>query len=184
MRKILVVVDMQNDFVTGALGTPEAQAMLPALLDYVEHFPGQIVFTLDTHGEDYLNSREGRQLPVVHCVKDTDGWKLVDPLQAFAQAHSCQIFCKKTFGSAELAQWLQTEHETDPIGEILLAGVCTDICVISNAMTIRSFLPEVPIGIVANCCAGVTPQRHQTALDAMESCQMQILSSNDSGASL
>ncbi len=175
MRKILVVVDMQNDFVTGALGSTQAQAILPSVLEYVKAFSGEVLFTMDTHDPDYLDSREGKKLPVIHCVKHTPGWELVPSLDAFVKEFDCPVFCKTTFGSTQLAQYLSGENEKEAIDEIQLIGVCTDICVISNALTLRSFLPETPISVVASCCAGVTPQSHQTALDAMAGCQVEIL---------
>ncbi len=175
MRKILVVVDMQNDFITGSLGSAQAQAILPAVLEYVQAFSGEVLFTKDTHDPDYLNSREGRRLPVIHCVDHTPGWELAPPLDAFVKDFSCPVFCKKTFGSTQLAQYLADENRKKTIDEIQLIGVCTDICVVSNALTLRSFLPETPISVVASCCAGVTPQSHQTALDAMAGCQIDIL---------
>ncbi len=175
MRKILIVVDMQNDFITGALGSAQAQAILPSVLEYVQNFSGEIVFTKDTHGTDYLSSREGKKLPVVHCVEHTPGWELVPSLDAFQKDFDYPVFCKKTFGSTELARYLSDENRKNVIDEIQLIGVCTDICVISNALTLRSFLPETPITVVSACCAGVTPQSHQTALDAMAGCQIDIL---------
>lgn len=175
MRKILIVVDMQNDFISGALGSDQAQEILPSVLEYVKGFSGEVLFTKDTHGPDYLDSREGKKLPVIHCVKHTPGWELVPSLDSFQKSFHCPVFCKETFGSTQLAQYLSGENEKEAIGEIQLVGVCTDICVISNALTLRSFLPETPISVVARCCAGVTPQSHQTALDAMAACQIDIL---------
>ena len=177
MRKILVVIDMQNDFITGSLGSVEAQKILPSVVKYAETFSGsgEILFTKDTHQPNYLNSREGKKLPVIHCVENTSGWELAAPLDAFQKKHGFPVFCKKTFGSTELAQYLFNENKKESIDEIQLVGVCTDICVISNALTLRSFLPETPICVVASCCAGVTPQSHQIALDAMAGCQIDIL---------
>ena len=175
MRKILVIIDMQNDFITGALGSEEAQKILPSVLQYAQNFSGEILFTKDTHQPNYLESREGKKLPIVHCVEKTLGWELAAPLEEFCKSQQCPVFCKETFGSIQLAQYLLTENEKEIIDEIQLIGVCTDICVISNAFTLRSFLPETPICVVASCCAGVTPQSHQTARDAMAGCQIDIL---------
>lgn len=175
MRRILVVIDMQNDFITGVLGSDEARKIVAPVSEYIQAFPGEVLFTKDTHYADYLDSREGKKLPVIHCVENTFGWQLTPPLENFQQSHQCPVFCKKTFGSTELARYLSEENNQEKIDEIQLIGVCTDICVISNALTLRAFLPETPIGVVASCCAGVTPQSHQTALDAMAACQIDIL---------
>ncbi|MDD3193553.1 MAG: cysteine hydrolase [Oscillospiraceae bacterium] len=175
MKKILVIIDMQNDFVTGPLGSEQAQKILPLILEYAKTFAGKILFTKDTHGSDYLNGREGKKLPVPHCIQCTPGWELALPLDSFQKETGSPVFCKPTFGSIQLAQALYAENEKDPIQEIQLVGVCTDICVISNALTLRSFLPETPIAVVASLCAGTSPQGHQNALDAMAGCQIDIL---------
>ena len=174
MNRCLVVVDMQKDFINGALGTPEAQAVLPAVTGRVESFDGTVVFTRDTHGPDYLQTQEGRLLPVAHCLKGTEGWQLERRLADYAAGHGCPIFDKPAFGSLELADYLRRSHRERPIDEIVLIGVCTDICVISNALLLKAALPEVPIAVEAACCAGVTPQRHQNALEAMAACQIAI----------
>lgn len=170
MRDVLVVVDMQRDFVNGALGTPEAVAILPAVVEKVKGFAGKVLFTRDTHGEDYLQSREGGLLPVEHCIRGTPGWELADELQPFAE----EIIDKPTFGSVELGERMRALNAQEQIGTITLIGVCTDICVISNAMLLRAFLPETPITIDAACCAGVTPESHDTALKALAACQFSI----------
>lgn len=172
MRKILIVVDMQNDFVAGALGTPEAQAIVPHVLKKAETFSGNIYFTRDTHGEDYLQTQEGRNLPVRHCIQDSDGWQVVRELRPAAA--KCKIFDKPAFGSTELMDFLYAENSETKIDEITLVGLCTDICVISNAMLLKARLPECVIKVDASCCAGVTPESHQTALDAMRACQIEI----------
>lgn len=173
MADVLIVVDMQNDFVDGALGTPEAQAILPAVAALVEGWQGPVLFTRDTHGEDYLSTQEGRNLPVPHCIRGTDGWQIVPALRAKAQG--CPVFDKPTFGSAALAHHLGRMHAEQPVGSITLVGLCTGICVISNALLAKAALPEVPVRVRADCCACVTPQSHQTALDAMRLCQVEIL---------
>lgn len=175
MDRYLIVIDMQHDFVDGALGTPEARAILPAVAELVETFPGTVLFTRDTHGEDYLNTQEGRLLPVPHCIRGTPGWELASPLDQFTRDHGCLIFDKPTFGSRALADHLEAVHRERPMGQVVLAGVCTDICVISNALAIKAALPEVPMAVLSSCCAGVTPERHQNALDAMAACQISIL---------
>ena len=170
MRDVLVVVDMQRDFVNGALGSAEAVAIVPAVVERVRGFAGKVLFTRDTHGEDYLQSREGGLLPVAHCIRGTPGWELIDELQPFAE----EIIDKPTFGSVTLGERMRELDAEEPIGTITLLGVCTDICVISNAMLLRAFLPETPIAIDAACCAGVTPESHATALKAMAACQFSI----------
>ena len=174
-NELLVVIDVQNDFVSGSLGTAEAQAMLPRLMDKVTHFAGQIVLTQDTHGCDYLQSNEGQHLPVEHCISGTPGWELVDPLKEFAQAHNLQIFCKPSFGSMDLAAYIKEQAASACIDSVELCGLCTDICVISNALLIKAQCPELPLKVDAACCAGVSPQLHQAALQVMHSCQVEVV---------
>ncbi len=171
MQDILVVVDMQKDFVDGALGTPEAVAIVPKVIERVKSFPGRVLYTRDNHAGDYLNSREGKLLPIIHCVPGSEGWQLIPELAAMAE----EIYDKPTFASPELGERLRSLNEEEPIGQLTIIGLCTDICVICIAMTLRGFLPEVPIAIDSSCCAGVTPEGHETALKAMANCQFQIL---------
>ena len=169
--KLLVVVDMQTDFVDGALGTPEAQAIIDNVVKKVTEAKEQgiqIVFTMDTHQADYLETMEGKNLPVEHCIKGTDGWKLIPQLRDLA-ADSI-ILEKPTFGSAALSH-LVAKNSFD---EIELIGLCTDICVISNALLVKAAVWETPISVDASCCAGVTPQSHNNALEAMKMCQIII----------
>ena len=173
--KVLIVVDMQNDFVDGALGTPEARAIVPNVCERIKGFDGVIAATFDTHQDDYLATQEGENLPVVHCLYGTPGWELNASVRAALTAHGAvQEFHKPTFGSVALAQWLDALHKEKPIDEVLLIGLCTDICVISNAMLIKAFLPEVQVTVDASCCAGVTPASHTNALEAMKMCQIQV----------
>lgn len=172
--KFLIVIDMQKDFIDGALGTPEAAAILPAVVQAVHSFEGTVLFTRDTHGPDYLQTQEGRNLPVPHCIRGSAGWQLAPQLQEYAAIHASQIFDKPTFGSRALADFLLEAHATESIEEITLAGLCTDICVISNALNLKAALPEVPISVIESCCAGVTPESHKTALRAMQMCQIII----------
>ena len=174
MNRVLIVIDMQRDFIDGALGTPEAQAILPAVVETVRSWDGPVLFTRDTHTEDYLNTQEGRHLPVVHCVRGTEGWQLAPELDGIARVRRCPVFDKPTFGSTALADWLTEAHRTQTVDELVLCGVCTDICVISNALGLKAALPEVPIRVLAGRCAGVTPERHENALRAMEACQIEI----------
>lgn len=174
-NRYLIVVDMQNDFVSGALGTDEAQAIVPQVVKKAEEFAGTVVFTLDTHGPDYLATQEGKNLPVEHCIRGTEGWELIGPLQKIQKERDALVFEKGTFGSRELASYLAGIHEKEPITSIELIGLCTDICVVSNALLIKAMLPEVPIFADAACCAGVTPETHEAALKTMECCQVTVL---------
>lgn len=173
MQKVLVIVDMQNDFVDGALGTAEARAIVPAVTELVRSWDGPVLFTRDTHGEDYLATQEGRNLPVPHCIEGTDGWQLIPALQPLAQGRP--VIDKPTFGSVRLADLLTRMHADDPLESVTFAGVCTGICVISNAMLTKAALTEVPLWVKADCCACVTPESHKTALSAMALCQIQII---------
>lgn len=171
MQDILIVVDMQNDFISGALGTAEAQAIVPNVVEKVKGFTGRVIFTRDTHFENYLSTQEGRNLPVPHCIKGSDGWQICAELAPLCTEPPVD---KPTFGSYTLAELLATANIREPIGSITLVGLCTDICVIANAMVIKAFLPEVTVKVDAACCAGVTPESHKTALDAMRPCQIVI----------
>lgn len=168
--KYLVVVDMQKDFIDKALGTAEAVAIVPDVKRYIETFDGEIIFTRDTHTKEYMSTQEGQNLPVVHCVKDTEGWQICDELKELAKGK--KIFDKPTFGSIELAQYLV---ERDDVEDITLVGLCTDICVISNAFLLKAYMPEVEISVVENCCAGVTPKSHERALETMKVCQINVV---------
>ena len=170
--EVLVVVDMQKDFVTGALGTPEAKAVVPAVCEKIKSFEGRVIFTRDTHQKDYPETEEGRHLPVPHCIEGSDGWELVPPVAALAAGR--EIINKPTFGSRALGRHLEELDAEEPVTGITLIGLCTDICVISNALLVKAFLPNVPITVDAACCAGVTPGSHCTALDAMRACQINI----------
>ncbi|MDE5746802.1 MAG: cysteine hydrolase [Acetatifactor sp.] len=170
--KYLIVVDMQKDFVTGVLGTREAQQILPAVADKVRSFEGQVIFTRDTHQSDYMQTQEGKNLPVPHCIEGSEGWQLVDVLEEIRVERNLPVYDKVTFGCPELARDLVKAVEQEPIESIELIGVCTDICVVSNALTIKAHLPEVPIYVDPACCAGVTPQAHEAALATMKSCQI------------
>jgi nicotinamidase-related amidase len=175
MGNYLIVVDMQNDFVDGALGSAEAVAIVPAVVEKIWGFDGVVLFTYDTHGADYLKTREGRKLPVPHCVEGTPGWFLHGELEDIRFKVGGKAFTKTTFGSRELAAYLALENEKQPIERIELVGLCTDICVISNALLLKAFLPEAEIAVDASCCAGVTPESHACALEAMRACHIEIL---------
>ena len=171
-RKILIVVDMQNDFIDGSLGTKEAEAIVSAVIEKIKEYPKQDVYaTRDTHPEDYLNTQEGKNLPVEHCIKGTKGWEIKsDIAELILKDH---IFDKPTFGSVQLAEAVKKMNEEEPL-EIELIGLCTDICVVSNALLLKAFLPEVRISVDSSCCAGVTPEKHEAALETMRSCQIQV----------
>jgi len=166
---ILVVVDMQNDFIDGALGTPEAVAIVPYVKQCIEHFDGKVIFTRDTHFADYMDTQEGKNLPVPHCIQGTPGWQIRPELEALRQTEAID---KLTFGSSELPRILAREESID---SITFVGLCTDICVISNVMITKAFFPEVPLIVDAKGCAGVTPQSHKNALEAMKMCQITII---------
>jgi nicotinamidase-related amidase len=169
MRKVLVVVDMQKDFIDGALGTKEAVGIVPKVVEKITLWDGDVVFTRDTHREEYLETNEGANLPVIHCVSGTPGWEIDSKVMGAAKGS--RIYDKDTFGSKELAMDLMAEGAEF----IELIGLCTDICVISNALLIKAFLPEAKMKVDASCCAGVSPESHRNALEAMKVCQIEII---------
>lgn len=192
MKKVLIVVDMQNDFITGVLGTEEAKAITPKVAQYIRDHADKdtvLFFTRDTHDADYLNTQEGKKLPIPHCLKDTYGWELAPEMEeviydtrdkysdfdTYFPYVSDHIIDKPTFGSIDLQNLLYVLDEEDGVKEITLLGVCTDICVISNAMLAKATLPEATVRVVADCCAGVTPEQHNAALEAMDYCQIEIV---------
>ena len=171
MQNILVVVDMQNDFINGALGTKEAVAIVPAVKEKIENFDGKVIFTRDTHFENYMETQEGKNLPVPHCIKGTKGWEIRSELMDLCKNNPID---KLTFGSSELGNILVEENKVNTIESITFIGLCTDICVISNVMIAKAFLPEVRVIVDAACCAGVTPESHKNALEAMKVCQVSV----------
>lgn len=171
--KVLVVVDMQKDFIDGVLGTKEAVAIVSGVKKKIEEYRKEkdtVIFTQDTHWENYLETQEGKKLPVTHCVKGTPGWKISSKLKVGAS----MVIEKPTFGSLKLVDRLKELNEKTPIESIELVGLCTDICVISNAMLLKAAFWEVPISVDASCCAGVMPETHENALKAMDMCQIEI----------
>ncbi len=172
MRKILIVIDMQNDFIDAALGTKEAIAIVDAVKEKIAAYPTDNIYaTMDTHSDNYLDTQEGANLPVKHCIKGSEGWQIrPDIAELLDGAH---IYQKPTFGSTALAADLKALSEKEEI-EIELVGLCTDICVVSNALLLKAFMPEVRISADASCCAGVTPEKHLAALETMRSCQIHI----------
>lgn len=169
MKKTIIVVDMQNDFVTGSLGTKEACKTVPVIEKLLkENQENQIIFTQDTHHEDYLSTNEGKMLPVKHCMKGTKGWEIIPELKEWT--HQAIMVEKPTFGSLKLPQ-LISQNQPE---QIILVGVCSDICVISNALILKAYFPEMPIIVYENACAGVTPDKHQAAIETMKSCQIDV----------
>ena len=167
--KILVVVDMQRDFIDGALGTPEAVKIVPYVKNLIENFDGKVFFTRDTHFANYMDTQEGKNLPVPHCIQNTPGWEIHPALDALRKTPAID---KVTFGSSALPQVLAQEED---IQSITFVGLCTDICVISNVMITKAFFPEIPLIVDAQACAGVTPESHENALAAMKMCQVTII---------
>ena len=170
--KALIVVDMQNDFIDGALGTPEAEAIVDNVKAKIESYrknSDAVIFTRDTHFENYMKTQEGKNLPVPHCIKDTYGWQIRKELDILRETDAID---KITFASSELVEVLKKEKD---IESVTFVGLCTDICVISNAMLVKAFYPEIPIIVDAKGCAGVTPQSHKNALSAMKVCQIKVV---------
>lgn len=172
--KVLVVVDMQNDFIDGTLGTPEAQGIVTKVVRKIEKWDGDVIFTRDTHFEDYIDTQEGRKLPVPHCIKGTVGHQLREEVQKACDAKKAAGIDKLTFGSKELPEYLQKTYPQGLEG-VELVGLCTDICVISNALLLKAFFTELPVSVDASCCAGVTPESHKNALSAMKMCQVEVV---------
>ena len=172
MRKLLVVVDMQNDFIDGALGTTEALAIVGNVKTKIREYDKRDTFvTMDTHAPDYLNTQEGRNLPVEHCIKGTEGWLVRSDIAE--RLNGANVYEKPTFGSVRLARDIAEIAATEDI-EIEMIGLCTDICVVSNALLLKAVMPEVPISVDPACCAGVTPESHEAALKTMQMCQIHI----------
>ena len=163
---------MQKDFIDGSLGTPEAQNIVKHVAKKIIEFSGTIIFTRDTHQENYLDTQEGKNLPVAHCIKGTGGWN-IHPLLTPSQGVA--VVDKNTFGSKELPQLIKEQWGEEPDLNITLVGLCTDICVISNAIVLKAFFPEATITVDEQCCAGVTPQSHTNAINAMKMCQIKIV---------
>ena len=173
MRKILVVVDMQNDFIDGALGTAEALAIVENVKARIrEYDPADVFVTMDTHAPNYLETQEGRNLPVEHCIKGTNGWQIRSDIAALLP--DWHIYEKPTFGSVALAKDIAEIAAAEEI-EIEVLGLCTDICVVSNALMLKAYMPEVQISVDPSCCAGVTPESHEAALKTMQMCQIRMM---------
>jgi len=174
MKKILIVVDMQNDFITGSLGTKEAELIIDNVITKIKEYkPQHIYVTLDTHSVNYLQTSEGKNLPVEHCIRGTAGWELNERVkEALADAINIE---KPTFGSYTLVDQIYSLYMREQELEIELIGLCTDICVITNALLLKTKMPEVLIKVDSSCCAGVTPESHEAALTVMRMCQVQVV---------
>lgn len=173
MKKFLIAVDMQKDFVDGALGTKEAVAIVPAAVEKIKAFDGMIFVTYDTHFDNYMSTNEGRHLPVPHCIKGTEGWQLDKDVAKALEGKEYTAVEKNTFGSVELPGLIKEAADGEDF-TVELIGLCTDICVVSNALLIKASFPEAEIAVDAKCCAGVTPQAHEAALATMASCQISV----------
>ena len=174
-QNYLVVVDVQNDFVTGALGSSEARAIVPGIVARARDFSGTVFLTRDTHYADYLSTREGQLLPVVHCVEGSEGWQFVPELEALRAVRDFRVFDKETFGSATLARELGEAASRGEVASVEFVGLCTDICVVSNALLARSFASQARVVVNASLCAGSTPELHRAALATMKSCQVEVI---------
>jgi len=174
MKKILIVVDMQKDFVDGALGSKEAVEIVGNVVKRIKNFDGDIIVTYDTHYENYMETQEGKNLPVPHCIKGTKGWQLDESVQTALEKKQYLAIEKPTFGSTELMGHIKENYNPQEI-EIELIGLCTDICVVSNALLLKANFPETKVSVVASCCAGVTPDSHNAALTTMKMCHVNII---------
>lgn len=173
MKKFLIVVDMQKDFVDGALGTPEAVKIVPNVVEKIKGFDGDIIVTYDTHFDNYMETSEGKNLPVPHCIKGTNGWTLNEDVQKALDGKKYTVVEKPTFGSVELPKIVSKIAENEPFS-VELIGLCTDICVVSNALLLKASFPEVLISVDSSCCAGVTVESHNAALQTIKMCQIDI----------
>lgn len=182
-KKILVVVDVQNDFVYGSLGSDEAIAVVPNIVKKVNEYKNNydlIIFTQDTHYDDYLDTQEGKKLPVEHCIRGTNGWEIIDEInyKKCKKFNNFAVYRKSTFGFDDWGWEERFNNTDDSLLDIEIIGLCTDICVITNALLIKTYYPEAKITVDASCCAGSTPERHKAALDVMKSCQINVINKN------
>lgn len=168
MKKVLIVIDMQKDFVDGALANPDAQAIVHGIAEYVKAYDGDVIATRDTHQENYMLTAEGKKLPVPHCIENTDGWQIADEISAALQEKNTTILNKPTFGY--LGWGMLGEYD-----EAELVGTCTDICVVSNALILKAMHPDLAVKVNAPLCAGTTKENHEDALSVMACCQVEVL---------
>lgn len=171
--KLLIVIDMQNDFVSGCLGTPEARAIVPKVKKKIEEWDGKLIYTRDTHDDGYLNTSEGKKLPIPHCIKRTEGWQIVDGV--LRDDNFGWILNKNTFGFLPWNVYMNDNEGNCRYDEVQLIGVCSDICVVTNALILKTMYPETEIIVDASCCAGTTPQAHRAAMEVMKSCQITVI---------
>lgn len=175
MEKILVVVDMQNDFIDGSLGTEEARNIVEPVCEKIIEFGGQIFVTQDTHSDNYLETLEGRHLPVEHCIANTEGWLINSFIRNALKSKNYAFIEKEIFGSMKLVDQIAKILDKGAKGSIEIVGLCSDICVVSNALMLRSAFPNTEITVDASCCAGVTPDKHKAAMEVMKSCQINVI---------
>ena len=184
MRRLLIVVDMQKDFIDGALGFEGADKIIPGIIGRINEYKAagdEVVYTLDTHTEDYMNTQEGKNLPVPHCIRGTDGWHMPDEVSKTKAIQNAEIYEKPTFGSTWLINRLKANCQWDGITtfetdyEFTIVGFCTDICVVSNALLLRAQFPNSTIKVLRDCTAGVTPETHEAALKTMQMCQIEVI---------
>ena len=173
MKNILIVVDMQKDFVDGVLGSKEAQMIVPSVCEKIKNFDGDIIVTFDTHGENYMETSEGANLPVPHCIKGTDGHALDAEVKKALSGKEYVVIEKPTFGSVKLPELLREKYDMSDVS-LEFIGLCTDICVVSNVLLCKANFPEIPMFVDSACCAGVTPEKHEAALETMRSCQIKV----------
>ena len=172
MRKLLIVIDMQNDFIDGSLGTPEAEAIVEKVKAKIRSYPAEdVIATMDTHPPEYLQTQEGKNLPVEHCIRGSKGWEIREDIAELLDG--VKIYEKPTFGSVAMALDVAEISQDEEI-EVEMVGLCTDICVVSNALLLKAMMPEVKISVDASCCAGVTPESHDAALQTMKMCQVEV----------
>ena len=175
MKKILIVVDMQNDFIDGSLGTKEAESIVDHVVEEINKDYSLVIATRDTHPENYLKTNEGKHLPVKHCIKHSESWHIRPDIFEAIEAKESRVHDKSTYGSEKLVEILKKINEEEEIETITLIGLCTDICVVSNALLVKAAFPEKRIEVKENCCAGVTPQSHEAALTTMKMCQIEVI---------
>lgn len=176
MQRLLIVIDMQNDFINGSLGSNEAQAIVSHVIKRIETFDGPVIFTRDTHSSEYLQTAEGKKLPIEHCIKGTKGWELHEKIEELRNNKNAPVIDKITFGARDLPAYISSNMASfGGISSIILCGLCTDICVISNALVLKTYFPEIPIIVDSTCCAGVTRESHENALKAMAMCQIEVV---------
>ncbi len=173
MKKLLIVVDMQNDFVDGALGSAEAVAIVLNVVDKILSHDGDVIVTYDTHAENYSDTQEGKKLPVSHCIKGTYGWELNAKVAEALTGKNVKVIEKPTFGSTELPEYIRANYREIP--DMELVGLCTDICVVSNALLLKANFLDAEVSVDSSCCAGVTRDSHDAALLTMKMCQINVV---------